>query len=177
MRYLVVAALVVIATACGPSDTKVNAPAAVPLSDDALGHFCQMHLADHEGPKAQVHLAGYDAPLWFSQIRDGIAFIKAGERPSDALAFYVNDMSRADSWAKPGRDNWIDANDAIYVVGSDALGGMGAPEVVPFSRLSDAEIFASDRGGHVLSLRQIPAAAVLSPVDMADGHGGNRHDH
>ena len=30
----------------------------LPLTPETLGHFCQMNLLEHEGPKGQVHLDG-----------------------------------------------------------------------------------------------------------------------
>lgn len=176
MKRLLLSIFVLTVAACGPSDTRVERPEAMRLSEDALGHYCQMNLINHEGPKAQIHLAGHHAPLWFSQVRDGIAFIKAGERPADVVAFYVNDMGDAATWADPGVDNWIAAEDAVYVVGSNAVGGMGAPEVVPFLRHADAEMFAASRGGAVLSLADIPVEIVLAPVETAHRKEAEHHD-
>ena len=49
-------------------------PLPVAMSGDALGFYCQMNLGEHDGPKAQVHLAGTPAPLFFSQVRHAIAY-------------------------------------------------------------------------------------------------------
>lgn len=155
-------------TACGDDADMVQRPDPLALSEDALGHYCQMHLLDHDGPKGQIHLVGHPAPIWFSQVRDSIAYIKSGERVAEITAFYVNDMGRAPSWAKPGDGNWIAAGEAYFVVGSDAIGGMGAPEVVPFSASETAEAFAAERGGTVLRLDTIPTAAVLAPMHAID---------
>ena len=50
------------------------------LTAQTLGHYCQMNLLEHPGPKAQVHLQGMPAPLFFSQVRDAIAFMRAPEQ-------------------------------------------------------------------------------------------------
>ena len=107
------------------------------------------------------------APLWFSQVRDGLAYLKSPEQEGDILVLYVNDMGKAASYADPGIDNWINARDAFYVVGSGAIGGMGAPELVPFGAQEAAAGFVLAHGGTILKLDEIPAEVVLSPVEFA----------
>lgn len=136
------------------------------LTVEAAGHYCQMVILEHQGPKAQVFLDGYLAPLWFSQVRDGLAYLKSEEQSADIVVLYVNDMGEAISWNEPGEDNWINAADAYYVVGSDAIGGMGAPEVTPFGARLKAEEFITNHGGEIMLLDEIPAELVLSPVEF-----------
>ena len=162
MRPLVLLALLLLA-ACNEEAAELPPP--IRLSAEALGHYCQMDVAEHAGPKAQIHLAGLPMPIWFAQVRDGIAYLRSGERSHDVLAFYVNDMGVAASWERPGEGNWIDATEAYFVVGSDAVGGMGAPELVPFAREQDARAFAA-RGGRIKRLQEIEAAEVLAPVEI-----------
>ena len=163
MRVLILMA--VLALAACKQDEAANHPAPVAISDDALGFFCQMSLRDHKGPRAQIALEGFPTPIFFSQVRDGIAYLKSPEKDARILAFYVSDMSKASSWATPGVDNWMLAKDAYYVVGSDAKGGMGAPELVPYSVQADAAAFAATHGGTVMHLPDIPAEAVLGAID------------
>ncbi len=160
------ALLVVFLAACNEDTASNSKPEAVALTEEAAGHYCQMYILEHEGPKSQVHLAGYPAPLWFSQVRDGIAYMKSPEQSAEVTAFYVNDMGTAQSWAEPGESNWIDANTAHFVVGSSAIGGMGAPEIVPFSNLDKATEFAAIRGGKVMGMQDISAETVLSPIEI-----------
>lgn len=144
-------------------------PEPVSMSADAVGHFCQMNMLEHPGPKAQVHLEGLPgAPLFFSQVRDAVAYRRMPEQSHAVTATYVSDMSVAAGWNAPGRDNWIDAAQAHYVIGSRRTGGMGAPELVPFSDRADATAFAAHHGGHVMRLPEIPDAAVLAPVAEGD---------
>ena len=42
---------------------------------------------------------------------------------------------------------------------------MGAPEIVPFLNVSDAEAFVDRYGGRLVGLGDIPDDAVLAPVD------------
>lgn len=148
-------------------EEKASLPQAVAVTDEALGYYCQMSMSEHAGPKAQVHLANTPAPLFFSQVRDAIAFQRMPEQQGEILAVYVSDMSRAPGWQDPGANNWILLDAAYLVVGSDAVGGMGAAEIVPFSIREDALAFATERGGTVLAIREIPDDAVLSPVEVA----------
>ena len=140
----------------------------VGLSPDAVGHYCQMTLLEHDGPKAQAHLAGLPgAPLFFSQVRDVVAYLRMPEQSHEVVAVWVNDMGAAGaSWDAPGAQNWINAQDALFVVGADVVGGMGAPELVPFSDRTAAQGFAAIHGGAVMALDEIPDAAVLAPVDL-----------
>ena len=151
--------------ACKEDDADLTVPAAVALNEEAAGFYCQMVILDHPGPKAQIHLAGYPQPLWFSQVHDGIAYLKSPEQTAEVLVLYVNDMGAAPSWEKPGETNWINAKTAFFVVGSTARGGMGAPEIVPFADRNAALTFAKQLGGEVLDLKSIPIEAVLAPVD------------
>ncbi len=151
--------------ACG-KDTNSTLPAPQTLNDEAAGYYCQMIILEHPGPKGQLFLDGMPAPLWFSQVRDGLAYLKSPEQEGEVLVLYVNDMGVAPSYDEPGPDNWINAKDAFYVVGSDAVGGMGAPELVPFASREQAQEFAGKRGGAILTLDEIPAETVLSPVEI-----------
>ncbi len=150
-------------TACKDEDDAAALPPPVAMTEDALGYYCQMSMIEHPGPKAQIHLRDAPAPLFFSQVRDAIAYQRMPEQGAPILVTYVSDLSRAESWEKPGRDNWLRADEAFYVVGSDAVGGMGAAEVVPFSRREDAEAFAAARGGRVVRLSDIADSEVLTP--------------
>lgn len=141
----------------------------LPLTPETVGHFCQMNLLEHEGPKGQVHLDGLPGmPLYFSQVSDLVVYLRLPEQSHPILAVYVSDMGAPGAtWAAPGQANWIDARTAHYVVGSDATGGMGAPEVVPFATLAAATAFAAARGGTVMALDAIPDSAVTAPVSDA----------
>lgn len=151
---------------CKDDVASLAIPEPLVLTEEAAGHYCQMVILEHQGPKGQVHLAGFPAPLWFSQVRDGIAYLKSPEQTAEILVLYVNDMGEAVSWQEPGEDNWIDANTAFFVVDSDAVGGMGAPEIAPFSDRAKAEEFITLHGGEIMLLAEIPAALVLSPVEI-----------
>lgn len=166
-RLLLISAGLLALVACKEDDLTLPPP--VTMSGDALGFYCQMTLSEHPGPKAQVHLANTPAPLFFAQVRDAIAYLRMPEQDARITAIYVNDMGRAHSWDNPGIDNWIAARDAFFVLGSDAVGGMGAVELVPFSDRDAAQSFARQRGGRVVTLDMIPDTEVLAPDGTPNG--------
>lgn len=152
----------------GCRDETAALPQPVAMTETAVGHYCQMNVLEHPGPKAQIHLEGVHEPLFFSQVRDGLAYARMPEQDYPILVIYVNDMEKAESWEEPGADNWLNADDAWYVIGSDQAGGMGAEELVPFGSEAGAQEFADDHGGSIVRLDSIPAEAVLRPVETQD---------
>lgn len=130
-------------------------PPAQQLTREANGYYCLMTVVNHRGPKGQIILTDKPQALWFTSVRDTIAFTHSPEEPKNIAAIYVNDMSDA-SWDNPGADNWIDARRAWYVLGSDRAGGMGAPEAVPFATKENAALFAGQQGGAVYSFTTMP---------------------
>lgn len=157
-------AILALLAAC--EDERAATPAPVPLTDEALGHYCLMTVADHGGPKAQIHLEGYPAPIFFTQVRDALAYLRGAERTAPVIAVYVSDMGAAPSWEAPGPDNWIDARQAVFVHGAAVTGGMGAPEIAPFASAEAARAFAVLHGGALASLDEVPEAAVFGGVKI-----------
>lgn len=155
---------------------KANAPAPEEITREDIGYYCNMIVADHLGPKGQVHIDGRDDPVWFSSVRDAIVFTLLPEEPKNIAAIYVNDMGRA-SWENPEAGTWIDARRAWYVIGSAKVGGMGAPEAVPFGQKADAEAFVERNGGQVVAFDSVPKDYVLNDAsqtmqaDMQHGAG------
>lgn len=141
-------------------------PPPVALDSEALGYYCMMGILEHQGPKAQIHVEHSDQPIWFSQVRDAIAYLRSPEETASVQAVYVSDMGRAVSWDKPGADNWIDAELAQFVIDSDRRGGMGVPEAIPFGTINNADAFIQDNGGTRVSLSDIPSGYVLSAVQI-----------
>lgn len=152
-------------------------PLAAEVPDDATGHYCGMLLSNHEGPKGQIHLESREDPIWFSSVRDTIAFLRLPEEARDVSAVYVNDMGAAQNWAHPEAGTWVDARSAWYVVESAMIGGMGAPEAVPFATQPAADGFRGQHGGRVVRLDDIPDDYVLGPVDLPSSMPEGHHDH
>jgi copper chaperone NosL len=168
MKRALVFALLLLA-ACQEETAQNTDPVA--LTPETVGYFCQMNLLEHEGPKGQAHLEGLPGkPLFFSQVRDLVAYLRLPEQSHVILAVWVSDMGATGAtWAEPGAANWIDARTAHYVVGAAVEGGMGAPEIVPFADRAAADAFAAEHGGNVMGLDAIPESAIIAPDAGAGG--------
>lgn len=151
--------MVLLLSAC-ESNQPGEAPAAQKLTREANGYYCLMTVTDHNGPKGQIQLTGQQQTLWFTSVRDTIAFTLSPEEPKNIAAIYVNDMTNG-NWDDPGANNWIDAHKAWYVLGSIRSGGMGFPEAVPFSTKASAELFARQQGGNIYTFASIPPEYIL----------------
>lgn len=164
MKRVLLLVLALSLAACQEEVVQNSDPVA--MTANALDYYCQMNLMEHEGPKGQVHLDGLPgAPLFFSQVRDAVAYTRLPEQSHVILAVYVSDMGApGTTWTDPGATNWIDATTAHYVIGANVEGGMGTPEVVPFSEMAAAEAFAHQHGGSIVGLAAIPDALVIPPV-------------
>ncbi len=147
----------------------------VAMTDEAIGHYCQMYLADHGGPKAQIRLEGYQAPVWFAQVSDAAAFIRDPEKLAPIAAIYVSDMDKAPNWAEPGRENWIAASEAHFVIDSRTMGGMGTPEAIPFGTEAGAAAFIAGNGGRMVAFDAIPEGYGLAEMPMAPGQPAMDH--
>lgn len=159
--YQPVLVLLVATLAMACSDRQpVDIPAPQELTRDAVGYFCQMTVMDHNGPKGQVFLTDREQPLWFTSVRDTIAFTLLPGEPKNIAAIYVTDIGSA-SWDQPEPGTWIDARTAFYVLGSDRVGGMQTPEVVPFNTREAAERFMQRQGGEIVVFDAIPRESIL----------------
>ena len=174
MRHfpLMLSLLAGLAVAACDGEARTVVPDPQELTRDAIGHYCNMIVADHEGPKAQIFLKDRTEPVWFTSVRDAIAFTLLPGEPKNMTAVYVSDMARA-SWAQPEAGTWIAADQAVYVVGSRKRGGMGALEAVPFGDPDAAAAFAERHGGEVIAYGSIPVDYILSSEDQPVTH----HDH
>ena len=150
-------------TACSDETGSKARPPDV-LSRDDTGYFCGMIVEDHTGPKSQIRLAGSGETLWFTSVRDGIAFTLLPEETRAISAFYVSSVDN-DSWDHPesAQANWLPASSAWYVIKSDRRGGMGAAEAIPFATEAAARQFADQHDGQVAGLADIPVSYILGP--------------
>jgi copper chaperone NosL len=184
-KIILLAAFAGVLALAGCNDQKTaEAPPPQEITDSAIGHYCGMNVLEHSGPKGQIILASRKDSVWFSSARDAISFTLLPEEPRDIRAIYVSDMARAPSWDKPGTNNWVDARQASFVIGSRMQGGMGGDEAVPFSDRSAAEKFAAENGGRIVAFAEVPKDYVLGAtaemtgaVEEKSGSDGQQHDH
>jgi len=124
-----------------------------------------MVLADFPGPKGQIHYATGETDFFCDTLEMFAMFLQP-EQKRRITAIYTQDMGSTD-WEKP-QGHWIDAKQALYVIGSKKTGSMG-PTIAAFAHQADAEKFAKDNGGKVLRFDQVTP-------DMVNLNGGVMHD-
>lgn len=174
--WLLLGMLSLVIAAC-TAERQEPPPPPAELTREAVGHYCGMTVADHPGPKGQIFVKGREEPIWFSSVRDTVAFTLLPEETDEIRAIYVSDMARATDWALPEPGPWISARQAHYVIGSARRGGMGALEAIPFSSKDAAEKFTREHGGRVVSFEEIPHDYILGDAaGPAGDHGGGGHD-
>ncbi len=165
MRFLT-CLLVVILGACSE---KVDIPGPLPLTREAVGNYCNMIVIDHPGPKIQIFEKGVSHALWFTSVRDGLAYNILPGEAQNILAIYVHDMGQATSWDRPEDDGiWIKAEEAFYVIGSRKRGGMGAKETIPFRERAKADQFILEYGGQLVTYDDIPSTYILGDTGEHD---------
>src|SRR3546814_4016825 len=81
------------------------------------------------------------------------------------ISDWSSDVCSSDLWTAPSPGAWVLADDAVFVAGGTAVGGMGAPEVVPFADRAAAERFRAAHGGAIYRFGEVPESLVLG----ADG--------
>ncbi len=148
-------------------DIKIPDPAQI--TREAEGHYCNMIVIDHPGPKAHIFEKGQGQAIWFTSVRDALAYKILPGEAQQILAIYVHDMGRATSWDKPQDQGiWIKAEQAIYVINSRKRGGMGAKETIPFGTREKADQFVHEFGGLVVLYTDIPPDYILGDSDEYD---------
>lgn len=158
---LAIAALFITLAGCSSQEDSASKPAPLPITADAVGHYCSMDLIEHDGPKGQIFIRGHDEPLWFSTIRQTLAYTIMPDSPRGLDAIYVTDMAIVKNMRQPEPESWMDARDAYFVTESKLPGGMGGEDPLPFSDRDKAEAFIEQYGGKILTFSEIPEDYIL----------------
>ena len=162
---VLLAALVVASTAF-VVDAGGGRPEPVPFEDTAKTGMTTTETAraeagSHVVPTAQVFYAQYRYGVGYYGIGPLVDELgrPAADRPfGTPVAIYVRDFAGTGVEVAPGgylrfpapvEPSWVDANEAAYVVGSEARTPAG-PAVVPFSSRPAAERFVRSHGGRVV---------------------------
>ncbi|HEY7576111.1 MAG TPA: nitrous oxide reductase accessory protein NosL [Acetobacteraceae bacterium] len=161
MTRLLAFLLPLLLCACWDDAPDAAAPAPQEITEASIGQFCGMALNEHPGPKGQIFVRDEKKPFWFASVRDTVAFTLLPEMPKNIAAIYVSDMARAHDWERPEPGTWIEARQAVYVIGSNRRSGMDTDEAVPFGDPAAAERFAAAHGGRVVRFGEIPQSYVL----------------
>ncbi|MER1967150.1 nitrous oxide reductase accessory protein NosL [Castellaniella sp. GW247-6E4] len=159
--------LVLLLAGCGGNDATQPPPAPHAITSEAVGHYCGMNLDEHTGPKGQILLRDTSQPVWFTTIRQVFAYTLLPEEPKAIRAIYVQDMGRAPAGGSPPSDAWIDAREAYYLIEGGAIGGMGAPDALPFLHEEDAQASGRRHGGRVVRFEDMPEDYILGDAATA----------
>lgn len=178
-RTILLALLLPLAFAGCNEKQAAKVPPPHRMTAEDIGHYCGMNVLEHPGPKGHIFAASLIEPVWFSSVRDTIAFTMLPDEPKDIQAIYVSDMGKAPDWDKPGADNWIEARKALFVIESRLKSGMGGDEAVPFSDRAAAEKFVGEKGGRIVEFGQVSRDYVLASAGSlgtasADEEAGSR---
>lgn len=84
----------------------------------------------------------FDSPLSLFMYLQDVGRYSRGRRLGDIAVSFVSD-------ARSGR--WIDARQAVYVHGSEAMGPMRSGNLPAFASQQEAARFAQQRGGQIMS--------------------------
>ena len=164
-RFVAGSGAMIVTAGCIGGDEEAPAVEPIDLGDGQTCDVCGMVIAEHYGPNALVFYADdrpedRDGPAWFDSVRERLDFDEdQGARGWEALGYFVTDYSAVEyelidengdrfisSHVEAG--DFVDAEDAVFVVDSPVQGAMG-PDYFPFSARDDAEHFAAEEGGTV----------------------------
>ena len=140
-----------------------QAPREVPAT--ARCPVCGMYPARARAWAAQVIFADgdahfFDSPLSLMLYLREVGRYTRGRSAEAIVARYVSDTNR------PGQ--WLDAQRAVYVAGSSALGPMRAGNLPAFADQASAQRFAAQRGGRAVAFDEIGTGLLQS---LAPGRG------
>lgn len=125
-------------------------------------HLCGMLITRYDGPKGEAFRKEQGEKVFkFCSTQDLFSFYLDPENTRNVDQMFVHDMSKM-PWGKDSIDDkhFIDARTAWYVSGSKKMGAMGKT-LASFSEQSDAQAFATEFGGQVVSFDEINLDTLL----------------
>lgn len=147
----------VLLSACSDNSAQqavVHKAVAMESSDEC--HLCGMLITNFDGPKGEVFRKEQgDTVFKFCSTRDMFSYYLDPENTRNVSQILVHDMSKM-PWGNDSIDDkyFIDAKVAWYVTGSEKTGAMGKT-LASFSLQTDAQAFADEFGGKVLSFKDV----------------------
>lgn len=139
---------------CGKEDkAESKAPDPIVIHNGEECDLCGMYINRFPGPKAQVFVRGGERALRFCSTRDMFAYALQPEHSHRVEHIYVHDVATA-PWDSQEKATFVNAKNAVYVVGHKLRGAMG-PALASFSKQLDAEMFAKEHGGRVVTYEQV----------------------
>ena len=151
-----------------PYDPVLGQPltAAREVPADARCPVCGMYPARARAWAAQVIFADgdayfFDSPLSLMLYLGNVAHYTRGRTADAIVARYVTDTDTG---------GWLNAQEAVYVTGSSAMGPMRAGNLPAFAHAEAAQEFVQQRGGRAVPFGAIDVALLrrLAPNLRAD---------
>ena len=151
-----------------PYDPALGQPltAAREVPADARCPVCGMYPARARAWAAQVIFADgdayfFDSPLSLMLYLGNVAHYTRGRTADAIVARYVTDTDTG---------GWLNAQEAVYVTGSSAMGPMRAGNLPAFAHAEAAQEFVQQRGGRAVPFGAIDVALLrrLAPNLRAD---------
>ena len=143
--------------ACSDNEKQsqvIQQAVAMESSDEC--HLCGMLITRFDGPKGEVFRKEQAGNVFkFCSTRDMFSYYLDPENKRNVAQMLVHDMSKM-PWGSNSIDDkyFIDAKNAWYVAGSEKTGAMGKT-LASFSQEHDAQAFAKEFGGQVMTFEQI----------------------
>jgi len=148
---------IVMLAACSDNSVQkelVHKAVAMESSDEC--HLCGMLITHFDGPKGEIFRKEQGEKVFkFCSTRDMFSYYLDPENKRNVRQILVHDMSKM-PWGSDSIDDkhFIDAKVAWFVVGSEKTGAMGKT-LASFSLETDAQAFAEEFGGKVLSFNEV----------------------
>jgi copper chaperone NosL len=130
---------------------EVAKPLPIELTREHACQVCGMITVDLPGPKAQIHYKNGNIDT-FCGIMHMFSFYLQPDRPPNIASIYVNDMG--ESGREHPENHWIDAINAFYVNGGDAVGPHGGA-IIPFSDIKYADAYVKEHGGRIVKFDDV----------------------
>jgi len=151
---LIIVLSFVISSCSDQADKQAMVHKAVAIESADECHLCGMLITRWDGPKGELFRKEQgDRVYKFCSTMDMFSYYLDPENKRNVSQMLVHDMSKM-PWGTINDEHFIDAKTAWYVSGSEKKGAMGGT-LASFGLQADAETFADEFGGTVLSFSQI----------------------
>ncbi|MEW6990332.1 nitrous oxide reductase accessory protein NosL [Colwelliaceae bacterium 6441] len=164
-KFIAVLCMVSLFSACSKNEEghqTIHQAAAIESADEC--HLCGMLISHFDGPKGELFRKGIteadgNKVHKFCSTRDMFSFYLDPENKRNVTTMLVHDMSKS-PWNAPNDNYFIDARTAWFVAGSSQTGAMGQT-LASFSQKNDAQTFADEFGGKVLTFQQVDLSVLM----------------
>lgn len=147
-------------------ETVIHKAVAIESADEC--HLCGMYISNFNGPKGEIFKKNFitEGPInerskvyKFCSTRDLFSFYLDPENKRNVGTLLVHDMSKM-PWDSINDEFFIDAKTAWFISGSNKTGAMGKT-LASFSQKEDAQAFAKEFGGQVLSFQEVTLSTLM----------------